>query len=218
LERDLSRRKKPEARGKKSEVRSKNPEVEVFLASRLLSLASYLLFLASDFVFDNSNKQTLMHYRRRIVREKVLQALYAHELSQEPIDKVIDDILSDLKRDDGVYRFACDLIKKIIEQQDTIDRHIQRKVANWEFNRIAVIDRLVLRMGICEILYFPDIPPKVSINEAIEVAKKYSTADSGKFVNGVLDSLLDELKAQGQLSKSGRGLVDHISGRKERSL
>jgi N utilization substance protein B len=63
-------------------------------------------------------------------------------------------------------------------------------------------------MAICEILYFPDIPPKVSINEAIEIAKEFSTAGSGKFINGILDAILSDEKLSGHLNKSGRGLVD----------
>ena len=74
--------------------------------------------------------------------------------------------------------------------------------------RIALIDKILLRMAICEILYFPDIPPKVSINEAIEIAKEFSTAGSGKFINGILDAILSEEKTAGRLNKTGRGLVD----------
>ena len=66
-------------------------------------------------------------------------------------------------------------------------------------NRIALIDRMLLRMAICELLYFPDIPPKVSINEAIEIAKEFSTAGSGKFINGILDAILSEEKSAGTM-------------------
>ena len=75
-------------------------------------------------------------------------------------------------------------------------------------NRIALIDKILLRMGICELLYFPDIPPKVSINEVIEIAKVFSTAGSGKFINGILDAILSELKTTGNLKKTGRGLME----------
>jgi N utilization substance protein B len=75
-------------------------------------------------------------------------------------------------------------------------------------NRIALIDKILLRMGICEILHFPDIPPKVSINESIEIAKNFSTAGSAKFINGILDAILAEEKKTGKLNKSGRGLVE----------
>ena len=75
-------------------------------------------------------------------------------------------------------------------------------------SRVALIDKLLLRMGLCEILYFPDIPPKVSINEIIEIAKIFSTAGSGKFINGILDAILSDLKSHDILQKEGRGLVE----------
>lgn len=149
-----------------------------------------------------------MGAKRRIVREKVLQTLYAFELSREPLDFVISQILSELKEDRETFAFAELLVRKTVEFQDEIDSMIRKRVANWEFNRIAVMDRLILRMCICELLHFEDIPPKVSINEAIEIARRYSTDKSDKFVNGVLDSVFDDLKTTGALKKSGRGLVE----------
>ncbi len=119
-----------------------------------------------------------MGAKRRLVREKVLQTLYAFELSHEPLDFVISQILSELKEDRDTFAFAESLIRKTVEFQDTIDTMIRQRVANWEFNRIAVMDRLILRMCICELLHFEDIPPKVSINEAIEIARRYSTDKS----------------------------------------
>jgi N utilization substance protein B len=71
-----------------------------------------------------------------------------------------------------------------------------------------MIDRIVLKIALCEFMYFEDIPTKVSINEAIELAKKYSTAKSGRFVNGILDASLEDLKQEGLVNKSGRGLID----------
>ena len=149
-----------------------------------------------------------MPSRRRKVRERVLQALYAFELSHEPLPFVLETILADLKKDDEVYRFAADLIEKIVETSPTLDALIKDRVTNWEFSRLAIIDRLILRMAICELLYFEDIPPKVSINEAIEIARRFSTDKSDKFVNGVLDAVLDTLRSTGKLKKSGRGLLE----------
>ncbi|MEK6570304.1 MAG: transcription antitermination factor NusB [Bacteroidota bacterium] len=148
-----------------------------------------------------------MSYKRRMVREKVLQALYAYEISGEPIQRIIEEIVK-LKSQKQALAFAQQLIHAVIEHQEEIDSTIRKKVTNWEFNRIAVIDRVLLQMGICELLYFEDIPPKVTINEAIEIAKRFSTEKSGQFINGVLDSILADLRANGQLKKSGRGLVD----------
>jgi len=149
-----------------------------------------------------------MSHRRRRVREKVLQALYAFELSGDSTDHVIECTIADLRKNAESFGFAKLFFLKVIESKDELDRLIKKQVAHWEFNRLAVIDKIVLRMGICELLYFDDIPPKVSINEAIEIAREYSTEKSDKFVNGVLDAVFDDLKANGALNKQGRGLQD----------
>lgn len=149
-----------------------------------------------------------MASKRRIMRERVLQALYAHEMSHDPIGAIIETVLEDLKKDQTSFDFARSLVHKVVETEDELDVLITKRVANWEFNRLAVIDRVILRMCICELLYFEDIPPKVSINEAIEIARRYSTEKSDKFVNGVLDSVLDDLKKNGKLRKTGRGLLE----------
>ncbi len=155
-----------------------------------------------------------MSHRRRRVREKVLQALYAYELSGDSTDHVIDCVIGDLRKNVESFSFARSFFLKVIGSQADLDRLIKNQVAHWEFNRLAVIDKIVLRMGICELLYFDDIPPKVSINEAIEIAREFSTEKSDKFVNGVLDAILDDLKASGGLHKEGRGLQDG-AGRKK---
>lgn len=148
--------------------------------------------------------------RRRIVREKVVQALYAHEISGDPPEHVIQCILSSLEENKPAYDFARRLVLHTISHAAEIDRIIRAKVANWDFQRIAVLDRLILRMGICELIYFKEIPPKVSMNEAIELAKLFSTERSGQFINGVLDAVLNEMKASGGLTKAGRGLYDGL--------
>jgi len=145
--------------------------------------------------------------RRRIVREKVLQILYAYEMNNESLQKLSLEILSDVT-DTVDKNFAEELIRKVRLNVGGLDKRIVNRVTNWEMNRIALIDKILLRMGICELLYFPDIPPKVSINESIEIAKDYSTAGSAKFINGILDAVLAEEKQAGMLNKTGRGLVE----------
>ena len=145
--------------------------------------------------------------KRRIVRERVLQILYAYEMNHESLQLLIDGILSDIKNK-ADKQFANDLINRVLIHVKELDEKILERVANWEMSRIALIDRLLLRMGICELLYFPDIPPKVSINESIEIAKDFSTAGSGKFINGILDAILSDEKKSGKLKKTGRGLVE----------
>lgn len=145
--------------------------------------------------------------RRRIVREKVLQILYAYEMNQDSLQFLSMEILNEIT-DASDKNFAQELIRKVRENVDDLDERITHRVNNWEMNRIALIDKILLRMGICEILHFPDIPPKVSINESIEIAKDYSTAGSAKFINGILDAVLADEKKHGKLNKTGRGLVE----------
>jgi N utilization substance protein B len=89
--------------------------------------------------------------------------------------------------------FADPLIRGALQHRDAIDEIIKRHVQNWDFNRIAAVDRNILRLAIYEMLHREDIPPIVSINEAVDIAKKFSTNDSGKFVNGILDRVKGEL-------------------------
>jgi transcription antitermination protein NusB len=145
--------------------------------------------------------------KRRIVREKVLQILYAYEMNRESLESISREILSEVI-DETDKNFALELIRKVLANVDDLDERIIKRVTNWEMNRIALIDKILLRMGICELLHFPDIPPKVSINESIEISKDYSTAGSAKFINGILDAILAEEKKEGKLNKTGRGLVE----------
>lgn len=145
--------------------------------------------------------------RRRIVREKVLQILYAYEMNNDSLQPLSSEILNEIT-DEADKNFAQDLIRKVRANVEDLDKKIVHRVNNWEMNRIALIDKILLRMGICELLHFPDIPPKVSINESIEIAKDFSTAGSAKFINGILDAILVDEKKEGKLNKTGRGLVD----------
>ncbi|MCZ6703565.1 MAG: transcription antitermination factor NusB [Ignavibacteria bacterium] len=146
-------------------------------------------------------------FKRRIIREKVLQILFANEMNKGSLKFLMDDILKSISSQPD-REFADDLINKILLHADELDDKIKERVKNWEMNRIALIDRILLRMGVCEMLYFPDIPPKVSINESIEIAKEYSTAGSSKFINGILDAILVNEKKSGGIHKQGRGLIE----------
>jgi transcription antitermination protein NusB len=147
-------------------------------------------------------------YKRRIIRERVMQALYAYELSKDPIPHIIETIFSELHEHAEESAFAESLLRVTVEHQPAIDAIIRKKATNWNFDRIALIDKLLLRMGISELYYFEDIPPKVTINETIEIAKHFSTEKSGQFINGILDSILHDMKSDGTLEKRGRGLLE----------
>ncbi len=144
---------------------------------------------------------------RREIREKVLQVLYAYEFNGEGLTLLTNGILADVTAENDI-NFAKQLIDRVVGNRKELDERIKERVENWEMERIALIDRILLRIGISELFYFPEIPPKVSINEVIDIAKDYSTANSSKFINGILDAILSDLKKDGKLNKSGRGLIE----------
>jgi transcription antitermination protein NusB len=149
-------------------------------------------------------------YRRQI-REKILQALYTIELRETDIESAVGWLLTEeILGDPNAMKFFNMLMQNIKLHMEEIDQLIARHTFNWDMSRIAIIDKNILRMALAEILYCEDIPPKVSINEAIEIAKKFTSTDkSSKFVNGILDAIFNELKAEGRIHKNGRGLIDH---------
>jgi N utilization substance protein B len=100
--------------------------------------------------------------------------------------------------------FGMELLETFLEKQQTTMELIEPKLINWEADRIAMIDLIILQMGITELLYFPNIPTKVTINEYIDLAKGYSTLQSGQFVNGVLDKIHKELIAENKIKKQDR--------------
>ena len=147
-----------------------------------------------------------------------MQALYARELAGGDDRHFIDTILKPQLKDDAEnLRFAESLFLRTIDLSEELDEIISRHTENWDLSRIALVDHIVLRMAISELITFEDIPPKVSINEAIDVVKRYSTPKSGQFINGILDAVLIDLQELGRLKKSGRGLVG-MQSIKDRSL
>lgn len=174
---------------------------------------------------------------RRLAREKVLQILMSSDVSEitwqenfshiffrkfnfgdkeEKSEKLLtEDEVIELEADipiiwdDEEIEFARNLIKHTIDNREKINNLIQQHTANWHLDRIAKIDILLMQIAITEILFFEEIPTKVSINEAIDIAKKYSTPKSGNFINGILDSIYVDLKKENVIKKSGRGLIDN---------
>lgn len=145
---------------------------------------------------------------RRQIREKVLQILYAHELTKDPVEPIIEEQLVEVKEKE-IENFARKIIRHTIENSSDYEKLIVETVKNWDMERIAVIDSIIIKMCLSEFFYFPDIPTKVSINECIDLAKNYSTKNSGKFVNGVVDALLARLTKDDKITKKGKGLVTH---------
>jgi N utilization substance protein B len=100
------------------------------------------------------------------------------------------------------WDFAKNLLETVTEKQEHLETFIVPRLKNWDAERIAALDMIIMRMGVAEFLYFETIPPKVTINEYIDIAKEYSTQQSGQFVNGILDNIHKELAQQGKLHKT----------------
>lgn len=132
-------------------------------------------------------------HTRRSARETVLQALYAVEVGQEHEAKALKDILGREKRDEEINEFIVELFEISLKNRDWCENEIKSRLNNWEFERVAVLDRLLLILAISEIFFIDNIPPKVSIAEAIEIAKQFSTEESSAFINGVLDNIYKSL-------------------------
>ena len=126
---------------------------------------------------------------RRSAREAVLQALYAIEVGKETKSKALKDILKRESRNHDAKNFITELFNTSLSNREWCEDQIKSRLNNWEFKRVAILDRLLLIVAIAEIFFIDTVPPKVSISEAIQIAKRYSTEDSSAFVNGVLDNI-----------------------------
>jgi transcription antitermination factor NusB len=133
---------------------------------------------------------------RRKARELTLKALYAYEISGADAQQVSEDIIQSSQIKEEAKKFSQTLFEKILQNIEKIDSLIKSAVKSWEFSRIALVEKNILRIGVGELLFFSDIAPAITINEAIELAKKYGEKDSKNFINGVLDQLAKAKKRE----------------------
>ena len=120
-------------------------------------------------------------------------------------ERLVDEYVPD---DETVKDFGYNLLKVSLDKKQDLMSYVIPVLENWDHERLAIVDTLLLQLAICEMLEFPTIPAKVTLNEYVELAKQYSTAKSKEFINGILDKLMKDLESQGKLNKEGRGLVD----------
>lgn len=145
--------------------------------------------------------------KRTQSREYALKVLYQAELTRREIHLASEHFWSEFDDIDDQVRSYCDrLVLGVEEHLDGIDGKISEHATNWQLKRMAVIDRNVLRIGVFELLHTSDIPPKVAINEAVELAKKYGDIESSKFVNGILDKIhkTDVVPKNGPKEQNGK--------------
>ncbi len=134
--------------------------------------------------------------KRRKAREIVLQALYEAEFSDRPWEEILEDQADRRSSTEETVEYARELLLKTLESVEELDQKVASVLKNWEMDRVSLIDKIILRFALAEILFFPHVPSKVIINEAIEIAHKYSSKDAGRFVNGILDRFVREHRGE----------------------
>jgi N utilization substance protein B len=183
---------------------SKSPN-HGFNEDRKILSEIYQIFIAESELFEQYMEEQFMNWEddQVLVTNALLKSI---SLMKE--DGSGDYIITEASVSSDDKDFMIELFRKTIEQEETLSKLIGDKTKNWETDRIAVVDFLLMKLALCEIVSFPHIPIKVSINEYLELAKLYSTPNSHGFINGVLDKVQIDLKRENKINKTGRGLVE----------
>ena len=134
--------------------------------------------------------------------KKTIESLNSSNFNTFAFANLSEDIKDDIN-------FASSLFESIVDHTSEYDEYIIKNSKNWKIDRISLMDKSILRMGIGEMVNFSNIPIKVTMNECIDIAKNYSTPKSGLFINGVLDVISLNLQKKGMINKSGKGLIDN---------
>lgn len=203
----------------------KDPKIEQLISpewikktyQQLVQTAEYKAYTAIEARDAKSEKAIIKHiWERHILGNEAMMEHFHDELPGWEDDKDMTVMLMDnfFKNNSKINylslisgeknEYAHNLLHTTLQKKDYCTELVQPKLQNWDAERVALIDLLLLRMGVCELLYFPTIPTKVTINEYIEVAKMYSTPQSGQFVNGVLDNILKDLERENKIRKQDR--------------
>jgi N utilization substance protein B len=131
--------------------------------------------------------------KRRRSREFALQVLYQLEITKQGALQAMVQLRENFSPEEGEDEFAKRIVLGVMERRQKIDRLIEERSENWRLDRMTLIDRNILRIAIFELLYCGDIPPKVTLNEAIDLGKRYGSEESGSFINGILDRIQNEV-------------------------
>jgi N utilization substance protein B len=138
---------------------------------------------------------------RRQARELAMQALFYMDMQNKASPQMLEHFCETFRPSKKSEAFFFKLVSGVLETRVEIDALIERFSKNWKINRMSCVDRNVMRIAVYELLHCEDIPPKVSINEAVDVGKKFGTEESGAFINGIMDSIRTALEKEGTLKK-----------------
>jgi len=140
-----------------------------------------------------------------------MQALFYMDMRDNLSSPMLQSFCDNFRPPQKVHPFFLTLVNGVVDARSDIDTLIERFSKNWKIQRMSCVDRNVMRIAVYELLYCEDIPPKVSINEAVDVGKKYGTEESGAFINGIMDSIRDALVNEGRLKKNAPGGNDEVT-------
>jgi len=205
-----------------------DPEIVRTVFLQLKDSEAYLEYLQQEDRSIGTEKDIIKHiFKKIILKSPVIEQVFEEKFINWPVDKEVlqaliaktfknfssedprKNKLAEITQnwnDDSDYIIA--LLGKTIRNTNEYQKLISEKTKNWESDRIALMDTLLMRMAICELVNFPSIPVKVTINEYIEISKVFSTLKSNTFINGILDKILNDLNQKGRIQKAGRGLKD----------
>jgi N utilization substance protein B len=144
-------------------------------------------------LFAFTRRVNTVGYRRQ-ARELALQFLYGYELNRQEREEALAEFRGKIRLPESSRRFAGELAAGVLDHLAEIDRLIAGHAQNWDLDRLALVDKQILRLALYELHWRDDIPSPVTINEAVEIAKKFSTPQSGRFVNGILDRVREEME------------------------
>jgi len=164
----------------------------------------FKIIFKSDFVETEIKEKDLNWFENAEILKGLCQMIFKHSIEEISDSDLFHNILKDVDAE-----FWKQLYHETLDEDTTVNELITEKLKHWDLERVTLTDKIIIKMAIQEMLHHPSIPVKVSINEYIELSKKYSTPKSKQFVNGVLDSLSKELTESGEIKKSGRGLIDN---------
>ncbi len=149
---------------------------------------------------------------RRHAREWALQFLFQRDFNAGDLDPALTDFWSEKRTDPNLRRFAEELIRGVLDHLAELDAKIGAYAEHWDMKRMNAVDRNVIRLALFEMLFRPDIPPVVSINEAVDIAKSFSSPESGRFVNGILDRARKDLDRPSREAVSDKGSGFGVQG------
>lgn len=205
-----------------------DPEIVRSIFAQLKDSEAYLEYLALEDQSINAEKDIIKYIFKKIILKSVdIEQVFEDKFINWPVDKEVlqamiaktfknfssenpsNNKLAELTPSwDEDEEFISELLKTSVRYGDEYQALIAAKTKNWEADRIALMDILLMRMAISELVNFPSIPVKVTINEYIELSKSFSTLKSNTFINGILDKILADLTKEGRIRKAGRGLKD----------